>query len=139
MIDDDRDDFDLITEAIHDINPEVSVFFLDRCEDGIHYKDYHFDMIFLDINMPFHDGFSWLKGLRESGCSFPIIMYTNSSNPAHVVKAYEEGATLYFPKPESFRTLLDGIRKLLDLDWADPFSIKNIYSQNGHYTTFKVA
>lgn len=139
IIDDDRDDFDLITEAVAAIDPTISVFFLDRYEDCIQYKGQHFDLVLLDINMPAHDGFSWLKRIRENGFDMPIIMYTNSFNPAHIVKAYNEGATLYFNKPDNYAMLTKGIKKLLDLDWSDPFSITKMHLQNGKYTTFQVA
>jgi CheY-like chemotaxis protein len=139
VIDDDRDDFDLVSEAIHQVDPEISVSFLDRCENSAKYKGQHFDLVLLDINMPAHDGFSWLKGIREHGSDIPVIMYTNSSNPAHILKAYNEGATLYFNKPESYKLLMKGIKKLLDLDWSDPFSIKEMHWQNGKYSTFQFA
>jgi DNA-binding response OmpR family regulator len=139
VIDDDRDDFELVLEAISGIDPAISVSFLDRCEDGAKYKGHQFDLVLLDINMPSHDGFSWLKGIRESGYDRPIVMYTNSSSPAHIVKAYEEGATLYFTKPDSYSYLIKGIKKLLDLDWTDPFSITRMHKENGKYQTFQVA
>lgn len=139
VIDDDQDDFDLVAEAINGIDPAISVSFLSRCEDGFKYKGQHFDLVLLDINMPAHDGFSWLKGLRENGYNFPIVMYTNSSSPTHIVKAYGEGATLYFNKPDSYSSLIDGIKKLLNLNWSDPFSIRQMHLQNGKFNTFQVA
>lgn len=139
VIDDDRDDFELVAEAINGIDPSISVSFLDRCENRIKYKGQHFDLVLLDINMPAHDGFVWLKGIRERGYDLPVVMYTNSSSPAHIIKAYNEGATLYFNKPESYSLLLKGIKKLLDLDWSDPFSITKMHLQNGSYSAFKVA
>jgi DNA-binding response OmpR family regulator len=140
VIDDDRDDFDLVAEAVKQIDPEISVSFLDRCEDVYKYKDHSFDLVFLDINMPQHDGFMWLKGIRESGYkTLPIIMYTNSLRSEHIIQAYTEGANLYYAKPTSFSALIKGLRKLISLDWTDPFSITQDYWQNGKYATFEVA
>jgi CheY-like chemotaxis protein len=137
VIDDDRDDFDLVSEAIQQLDPAISVSFLDRCENSGKYKDQQFDLVLLDINMPAHDGFTWLRGIRGQGHDVPIIMYTNSSNPAHITRAYNEGATLYFNKPDSYKMLIKGIKKLLDLDWSNPFSIKAMHWQNGKYRTFE--
>jgi CheY-like chemotaxis protein len=138
LIDDDRDDFELVAEALSDIDPEISVHFVDRCEDAARYRDQSFDLILLDINMPHHDGFSWLKGIRDNGYqNLPIIMYTNSLSPADIVKSYNEGANLYFPKPESFATLKKALQKLIQLDWRNPFSIRDKYIQNGKYLTFR--
>jgi DNA-binding response OmpR family regulator len=140
LIDDDKDDFDLISEAVKQIDPAISVSFLDRCEDGYKYKDCSFDLVFLDINMPRRDGFMWLKDIRKSGYeTLPIIMYTNSLRSEHIIKAYTEGANLYYAKPTSFTELIKGLRKLMSLDWADPFSITKAYWQDGKYATFQVA
>ncbi len=138
LIDDDHDDYDLVLEAFREINPDIRVFFLSRCEEAVRYSQQSFDLVLLDINMPHHDGFSWLKGIREKGYDkLPVIMFTNSSSPADIIKSYNEGANLYFPKPESYSKLKTALRKLIQLDWTDPFSITARYTQNGRYTTFK--
>lgn len=138
LIDDDRDDFDLVFEAFQDIDPGISVNFVSRCEEIGQYQRLSFDLVLLDINMPYHDGFSWLKGIREKGYdSLPVVMYTNSQSPADIVKSYKEGANLYFPKPESFSKLKTALRKLIQLDWAHPFNITANYIQDGKYRTFQ--
>ena len=138
VIDDDKDDFELVVEALRDIDPTISVYFVDRCENAARYRNHSFDLILLDINMPHHDGFSWLKGIRANGYdSIPIIMYTNSLSPADIVRSYTEGANLYFPKPESFVTLKRAFQKLIQLDWGNPFSVREKYVQNGKYLTFR--
>jgi DNA-binding response OmpR family regulator len=140
VIDDDKDDFELIEEAVKLIDADISVHFLNRCENVPKYKNQSFDLVFLDINMPQHDGFSWLKGIRESGYShLPVIMYTNSNRPEHIIQAYKEGANLYYTKPTSFTELINGLRELINLDWKDPFSITQNYWHDGQYATFKVA
>jgi DNA-binding response OmpR family regulator len=138
VIDDDRDDFELVAEAIGEIDPGISVYYLERCEDGVKYTDQSFDLVLLDINMPHHDGFSWLKGIREKGYQdLPIVMFTNSLFPDHIAKAYEEGANLYFTKPESFSYLKKGLKKLISMDWSVPFSVTASYRENGKYLTFQ--
>ena len=140
VIDDDKDDFDLIAEAVQSIDPTIKVSFLDRCADAGQYKNHSFDLVFLDINMPQHDGFSWLKGIRESGYEdLPIIMYTNSLRPEHIMQAYKGGANLYYAKPTSFNELIKGLKEIISLDWDDPFSITDAYVYDGQYSIFKVA
>jgi CheY-like chemotaxis protein len=137
IIDDDEDDFDLVSEALQEINPSISVTYVNSCEQVLQYRNQSFDLILLDINMPLHDGFFWLRSIRDHGYKdLPIIMYTNSLSPAHISKAYEEGANLFFNKPESFSTLIKGLQKLINLDWSSPFSITKNYSQNGLYKAF---
>ena len=138
VIDDDRDDFEIVSEAIREIDPEISVCFLNRFEDWDRNKDRSFDLVLLDINMPLYDGFAWLKGIRKQGYSnLPVIMYTNSANPDNIVKAYDDGANLYFTKPESFSGLVKGLQKLITLDWTNPFYVTQLYRQNGKYATFE--
>ena len=137
VIDDDQDDFEMVKEVIADIDPAISVSFINRYEDAGKSRCKDFDLVLLDINMPSKDGFFWLSDLRESGCDTPIIMYTNSSRPAHITKAYGEGATLYFTKPETYPQLRSGLRNLLLLDWSNPLSIKNRYVSNGECKTFQ--
>jgi hypothetical protein len=64
-------------------------------------------------------------------------MYTNSLSPAHIAKAYQEGANLFFSKPESFAGLISGLRKLVQLDWSSPLSITKQYCPGGYYRTFQ--
>jgi DNA-binding NtrC family response regulator len=139
LIDDDLDEYDMVIEAIKKIDTDVEVFFLDRFENCKNYRNHEFDLILLDINMPHNDGFTWLKKIREKNQNIPVIMYSNSSNPANITRAYQDGATLFFNKPDSFFLLIKGIGKLLTLDWNNPFAITNEYVHNGKYSTFQVA
>jgi DNA-binding response OmpR family regulator len=140
VIDDDRDDFELIVEAVKEFDPDISVSFLNNCKDADKYKNQNFDLVFLDINMPEYDGFAWLKGIRERGYeNLPIIMYTNSLRPEHIVQAYKQGANLYYAKPTSFNELINGLKKLVSLDWTNPFLITENYCRNEQYSIFQVA
>jgi DNA-binding response OmpR family regulator len=140
VIDDDVDDFDIVQEAVQEIDSQICVYFLSNCEEAGKYKDQEFDLVLLDINMPYHDGFAWLQDIRKSSRSqVPVVMYTNSGNPANIVRAYDDGANLYFTKPSSYTELVEGLRKLVNLDWSNPEAIKGLYCQKGHYRTFEVA
>ncbi len=137
VIDDDPDDFELVKEAILQFDPAISVSYINNCEELVQYRRKNFDLVLLDINMPHHDGFFWLKSIRKNGYNeLPVIMYTNSLSPAHIAQAYEEGANLYFSKPDSFSQLVKGLKELLRLDWTHPFSITEKYQQQGRYRTF---
>ncbi len=138
IIDDDQDEYDLLREALKEINSDVSVTYINNCEKVTSYRRHTFDLVLLDINMPLHDGFYWLRSIREHGYhQLPIIMYTNSLSPAHISKAYEEGANLFFPKPASFSSLMNGLRALVGLDWSFPSAITTQYCQKGNYKIFE--
>lgn len=138
IIDDDQDDYELVHEAIQEINPLIRVEYASGCNQLLRYRQKNFDLILLDINMPHHDGFFILNSIRSHGYGeLPIIMYTNSVSPSHIEKAYVEGANLYFVKPESFSTLLKSLRKLVSMDWAKPFQVTETYGRNGSYKVFQ--
>ncbi|MGB8191756.1 MAG: response regulator [Chitinophagaceae bacterium] len=138
VIDDDIDDFEQVAEAIKQVAPHITVYFLSKCEDAKNFFRHSIDLVLLDINMPRHDGFYWLKEIRERGYKdLPIIMYTNSTRPAHIEKAYEEGANLFFPKPDRFEQLMRGLQQLVQFNWANPFSITEKYFGNGRYAAFQ--
>lgn len=137
IIDDDQEDYEFLQEALQEIDPEISVSHISKCEEGVQHKFPQFDLVLLDINMPLHDGFYWLRSIRSLGYNnLPVIMYTNSLSPAHIAKAYDEGANLYFSKPERFPQLKQGLKDLIRMDWSDPFSITEEYCAEGRYKTF---
>ena len=140
IIDDDADDYELVAEALKDIDPDITVSYFNSCEQAKRADSSSFDLVLLDINMPKHDGFHWLKGIRERGYKqLPVVMYTNSMSPAHISRAYNEGANLYFSKPENYPGLLKGLKQIIEMDWSDPSSITRQYNNQGHYSTFQLS
>ncbi|MGZ8545463.1 MAG: response regulator [Flavisolibacter sp.] len=138
IIDDDYDDFELVYEAIQEINPEIELHYVNNCDKAMELKNAPVDLVLLDINMPHHDGFYWLKNIRENGYKdLPIIMYTNSLAPSHIVRAYQEGANLYFSKPETFPNLIKGLKKLIQFDWSQPALVTGHYVEKGHFRVFQ--
>jgi DNA-binding response OmpR family regulator len=139
IIDDDRDDYELVYEAMQMVDPDITVTYVDNCEAALQYRNKKFDLVLLDINMPYHDGFYWLKAIREKGyTNLPVIMYTNSLSPSNIAKAYNEGANLYFSKPETFSKLVNSLRELVYTDWSEPYRITQKYMQQGSYKTFQL-
>lgn len=124
LIDDDPDDLDLLNEALHDINPGISVRYL---SNSIHMDTNSIgdvDLVLLDINMPIKDGFAWLGYMRENiKKDLTIVMYTNSQSPLHISRAYQEGADLYFPKPLTYYNLKDVLTNILKCNMSAPFFI----------------
>lgn len=77
-----------------------------------------FDLLLLDVNMPFRDGFSTLKALKESlrFRALPVAMITARSELRDVKKAMALGADSYIVKPFNKQDLLEKIRYLLDIE-----------------------
>jgi len=72
-----------------------------------------FDLLLLDVNVPFLNGFELLKSLRESGDMTPAIFITALSDVASLSQGFEVGADDYIKKPFDFDELLIRINALL--------------------------
>ena len=73
------------------------------------------ELILLDIMLPFEDGFSILKKLREniSTKAIPVIMLTAKTSEYDKVKGLDLGADDYITKPFGVMELLSRIRAVL--------------------------
>jgi heavy metal response regulator len=75
-------------------------------------RNSHYDAIVLDLMLPGRDGFSILRGLRDSEITTPIICLTARDSVQDRVKGLDLGADDYLPKPFSFSELLARVRAL---------------------------
>ena len=57
------------------------------------------DMILLDWNMPNTDGLTFLKKVRESNKTTPVVMVTTEAEKTRVVEAIKAGVNNYVVKP----------------------------------------
>jgi len=72
-----------------------------------------FDLFLLDVNVPFLNGFDFLKSLRDSGNMTPSIFITALSDVRSLSKGFDVGADDYIKKPFDFDELLIRIKALL--------------------------
>lgn len=72
-------------------------------------------LVFLDIVMPYADGFEVLSQMRanKSWKKVPIIMLTSKSSEANIVRAFEAGANDYVTKPFKPAELMARMSRLL--------------------------
>ncbi len=73
----------------------------------------NFDLLLLDVNVPFLNGFELLKSLRESGDMTPAIFITALTDVASLSEGFDVGADDYIKKPFDFDELLIRIKALL--------------------------
>jgi len=69
-----------------------------------------FDILVLDIMMPFMDGLQLTQRLRRQNILTPILLLTGRDAPEEIVRGLEAGADDYLTKPFSFDVLLARIR-----------------------------
>lgn len=127
--DDDHDDLEMFKDACEDLGYEVKLFdsalkLLDALEDlpipGV---------IFLDINMPQMDGLATLAKFKahEKYSTIPVVIYTTSSNPVDIEKAWELGASRFITKCRTFQKIIDALRKTLAIDWQQENAGKEMF------------
>lgn len=72
-----------------------------------------YDVIVLDIVMPFMDGFEVLDEIRKQGCRVPVLILSARDGVADRVRGLNSGADDYLVKPFAFAELVARIRALL--------------------------
>jgi len=72
-----------------------------------------FDLLLLDVNVPFVNGFELLQGLRDAECTTPAIFITALSDIASISKGFEVGADDYIKKPFDYDELSIRIKSLI--------------------------
>ena len=114
--DDDRDDYDLVRDALYEVLPESGLFYVNHGHDILSYALARKpDMIFLDVNMPGHNGIECLKMLKsDAGAkNIPVVVYSIFSEADIVERCFGLGAARYFVKPVTYGRILDGLRFLV--------------------------
>lgn len=118
LVDDDSDDRELFFEAVSFVSPTAKV---EMKRDGEELMEYLTtcsilpDVIFLDLNMPRKNGKECLFEImgNKNLCKIPVIVYTTSLNPIDIEETFNQGASRFFRKPNSFEELKDLLHNLL--------------------------
>lgn len=115
VVDDSDQSLNLLRKILTDEGHEVHL--AKEAFEAMDYLDrFSFDLMLLDVNMPFKDGFSTLKSLKETirFKMMPIAMITGRSEPRDVKKAISLGADSYIVKPFERDDIIPKINKLLN-------------------------
>lgn len=72
-----------------------------------------FDLCILDVMMPYKDGFTLAKEIREKNKEVPIIFLTAKSMKEDVLRGYKVGADDYLNKPFDSEVLLMKIKAII--------------------------
>jgi DNA-binding response OmpR family regulator len=109
LVDDDREVAEYIRRELEDESFNVVV-----AHDGASglrlAETSAFDIIVLDVMMPFMDGLEATRSLRRQEILTPILLLTGRDAPEEIVRGLEAGADDYLTKPFSFDVLLARIR-----------------------------
>jgi len=78
-----------------------------------------FGLCILDVMMPYKDGYTLAKEIREKNKEVPIIFLTAKSMKEDVLKGYKVGADDYLNKPFDSEVLLMKIKAIIKRKAAD--------------------
>ena len=102
IVDDDEDDFFIISDYLRGINP--SRFVLDWCfnfnEALGHMRNRAYDLYFVDYRLGVKTGLDLLKEAIEFNCDDPIVLLTGKGNYKVDMEAMQAGAVDYLVKTE---------------------------------------
>jgi DNA-binding response OmpR family regulator len=109
LVEDDREVAGYVRRQLEEENYAVTA-----CFDGASglraAQSSAFDIIILDVMLPYMDGFEVTRRLRLESVRTPILLLTARDAPEDVVKGLDAGADDYLTKPFSFDVLLARLR-----------------------------
>jgi len=109
LVEDDREIADYIGRGLEEEGNRVTV-----CFDGAAglraAQTSAFDIVVLDVMLPFLDGFEVTRRLRAEKIATPIVLLTGRDAARDVVRGLDAGADDYLTKPFSFEVLLARLR-----------------------------
>ena len=83
------------------------------------FKKDDYDLCILDVMMPYKDGFTLAKDIREKNQDVPIIFLTAKAMKEDVLKGYKVGADDYLNKPFDSEVLLMKIKAIMQRNAKD--------------------
>jgi CheY-like chemotaxis protein len=118
--DDDAEDRELMTEALSQVDPEISCIVADHglkalqiLDDADELPDY----IFLDVNMPVMNGKETLQKLKKDNRykEIPVVIYSTTNNQKEIGELYSLGATTFIHKHNNFELMCAALETFVKL------------------------
>jgi CheY-like chemotaxis protein len=110
--DDDKEDLELIEEALLNASPEAELKTVTTGKDVLDYLSRQPDtalpcLIILDYNMPELNGAQVLAQIsrEQRYANIPKVVLSTSAAPLHIHECMTNGAAEYFVKPDNMRDL----------------------------------
>ncbi len=111
LLEDDAILAELISEYLQKLGHEVESFY-DGESALKNIEKSSYDLLLLDLGVPYMDGFELLSYLKESRITTPSIFITSLSGAKDFEKAYKIGCDDYIKKPFDLKELEVRIKKL---------------------------
>ncbi|MDY3903540.1 response regulator transcription factor [Peptoniphilus sp.] len=89
------------------------------------FKNFHPDLVLMDVTLPFFNGYHWCKVIRDNS-KVPILFISAADENLNLIMAMDLGADDYLTKPFDLEVLQIKIKALLRRTY-EYFETKNIY------------
>ena len=127
IIDENENNRALFLELIAELPWLIHVSLADGADDGIKTLkelDALPDVIFIDMEMTDKDGLECLQEIKSDNrlTLIPVVIFSKSSFPSVVDKAYAAGAHLYVTQSDSVIDMKNSVRHVLSVNWKERFS-----------------
>lgn len=91
------------------------------------FKKGTFDLCILDVMMPYKDGYTLAREIREKNAEVPIIFLTAKTLKEDVLKGYKVGADDYLNKPFDSEVLLMKIKAIIQRKASEVKPDSNVF------------
>ena len=123
LVDDDTDDQLFFVDAIKELIPTVECSIANNGIEAIEYLDKVPPppaLIFLDLNMPFMNGFECLAELKKRNeyKKIPVVIFSTSNHPIDKERTIAMGAKIFLTKPPDFIVLKNKLHDILETDFT---------------------
>jgi len=114
------DDFSTIRRIVKNILKQIGYTDIDEAEDGngalAKLRQYQYDLMVSDWNMPDMTGLDLLKAIRTDSAlsGIPVLIVTAEAKKEDVVEAIKAGVNNYIVKPFTAEALREKIEKIFD-------------------------
>lgn len=125
LLEDDVTLSDTIKQFLIHINYNVEQAF-DALEAQDILYEQHFDLLLLDIKVPYQNGFDLLYQIREQGNDTPAIFITSLHSVEDVTHGFDVGCDDYIRKPFALKELKVRIESLLKRQFGSHSNITQI-------------
>jgi PleD family two-component response regulator len=125
LADDDADDRLIFDEALQTVDKDIELLQFSGGEELLRFlkdeKNPLPELIFLDLNMPMINGFECLKRIRsdERLSKLCVIIYSTSNQFKDIMETLNNGANLYFSKPNELKELSARLQQIFSLNWDE--------------------
>lgn len=112
LVDDDRDDQQLLAEAFQATHQEVEIRAVSSAREALQYLELHHNtlphLLIVDYNMPDHNGAELLDMIAAQPdlSRIPVVVWSTSDSGRYREICERKGARAYFRKPERFQDLV---------------------------------